>query len=158
MKKKTSTLHIRQTGIDQYELNVPEIGASKTAATLDSALNITLHDMLKHLTTRSLILVCTDHDADRERQGVDTQACPQTDLEHQTAREIVQLGFAPQMKRRERHLVFEVTCPHSRAPATWLDAQPGKLFDRYFFKDECEVKLDALLLEAHDHRNAAAHE
>ena len=158
MKKRTYTLNIRQTGIYQYEVNVPEIGATKTAATLDSALNITLHDILKHLTTRSLILVFTDQYADREGQGVDPQACPQTALEHQTALEVAHLGFAPQVKRRERHLVFEVTRPLTRAQITWLDEQVGKLFDRYFFKDELEVKLDALLEGAHDHRKAATHE
>ena len=135
MKKKTYTLNIRQTGTFQYEVTVPEIGATKMAATLDSALTITLHDILKHLTTRYLILVFADHDADREEQGVDPQACPPTDLEHQTAREVAHLGFAPQVQRRERHLVFEVTRPQ----ITWLDEHAGKLFDRYFFKDEREV-------------------
>ena len=60
MKKKIYTLNVRQTGQYQYEVTVPEIGAMKTAATLDSALNITLHDILMHLTTRYLILVFTD--------------------------------------------------------------------------------------------------
>lgn len=158
MKKKTYTLNIRQTGTYQYEVTVPEIGATKTAATLDSALNITLHDILKHLTTRSLILVFADYDANREGSRVDQQACPPTDLEHQTALEVAQLGLAPQVQRRERHLVFEVTRPLTRAQTTWLDAQVGKLFDRYYFKDELEVKLDALLQEAHDHWKAVAHE
>jgi len=158
MKKKTYTLNIRQTGTYQYEVTVPEIGTTKTAATLDSALNITLHDILKHLTTRYLILVFADQDADRNGRVVDPQACPQTDLEHQTALEVAHLGFAPQVKRRERHLVFEVTRPLTRAQATWLDEQAGKLFDRYYFKDEREVQLAALLQEAHDHRKAAAHE
>lgn len=72
------------------------------AATLDSTLTITLHDILKHLTTRYLILVFTDQDADRDGRSVDPQACPQTDLEHQTALEVSLLGFAPQVKRRER--------------------------------------------------------
>ncbi len=158
MKKKTYTLNIRQTGTYQYEVTVPEIGATKMAATLDSALNITLHDILQHLTTRYLILVFADQDADREGCGVDQQACPPTVLENQTILEVAQLGLAPQVKRRERHLVFEVTRPLTRAQATWLDAQVGKLFDRYFFKDEREVTLDALLQEALDHRKVAAHE
>jgi hypothetical protein len=158
MKKKTCTPHIRQTGTYQYEVTVPEIGATKIAATLDSALNITLQDILKHLLTRSLILVFTDQDANGEGQGVDSQACPPTDLEHQTALEVAQLGFAPQVKRRERHLVFEVIRSLTRAQATWLDEQAGKLIDRYYFKDELEVKLDALRQEAHDNRKAAAHE
>jgi hypothetical protein len=158
MKKMTYTLTIRQTGRYQYEVAIPEIGATKTAATLDSALNITLHDILKHLTTRYLILVFTDQDTDRDGRGVDTQACPQTALEQQTALEVAHLGIAPQMQRRERHLVFEVTRPLTRAQATWLNEQAGKLFDRYYFKDEREVLLDALLQEAHDSRKAAAHE
>jgi hypothetical protein len=156
MKKKTYTLQIRQASTYQYEVIVPEIGATKTAATLDSALNITLHDILKHLTTRSLILVFTDQDANTDSLGDDPQACPPTALEHQTALEVTQQGIAPQSKRRECHLVFEVTRPLTQA--TWLDEQAGKLFDRYYFKDERAVKLDALLLEANDHRRAAAHE
>jgi hypothetical protein len=158
MKEKTYTLHIRQAGIYQYEVTVPENGATKTAATLNSALNITLHDIHEHLTTRSLILVFANQDADREGRGVDPQACPPTALENQNALEIVQLGIAPQAKRRARHLVFEVTRLLTRAQATWLDEHVGKLFDRYYFKDEREVQLDALLLEAHDHRKASAHE
>jgi hypothetical protein len=158
MKKKTYTLNIRQTGTYQFEVTVPEIGATKTAATLDSALLITLHDILQHLTTRSLILVFIDHDADGEGQGVDPQPCPPTALEHQTALEVAHLGIAPLTKRRERHLVFEVTRPFSRAQTTWLDEQAGKLLDRYFFKYESEVMLDALLLEAHDNSNAASYD
>ena|SRR5260370_41589426 len=115
------------------------------APTLVRALNITLHDILRHLTTRSLVLVFADHDADREGPGVDLHACPPTALEHKTAREVAQLGIAPQVKRRERHLVFEVTRPLTRAQAIWLDEQAGKLFDRYFFKDERDFTLDALL-------------
>jgi len=102
--------------------------------------------------------VYTDQDAARERPGVDPQACPQTELEHQSALEVAHLGFAPQVKRRERHLVFEVTRPLTRAQATWLDEHAGKLFDRYYFKDEREVQLDALLQEAHDSRKEAVHE
>ena len=125
MKKKNYTLHIRQMGQYQYEVTVPEIGATKMAATLDSALNITLHDILKHLTTRSLILVFVDQDADREARGVEPQACSPTVLEDQTAQEVVHLGIAPQVKRRERHLMFEVTRPLTRAQTTWLGAIRG---------------------------------
>ncbi len=158
MKKKTYTLNVRQTGQYQYEVTVPEIGAMKTAATLDSALNITLHDILMHLTTRYLILVFTDQDADREGPGVDLQACLPNDLVHQTALEVAHLGIASQVQRRERQLVFEVIRPLTRAQTTWLDEQTGKLFDRYYFKDEREVTLDALLQEAHDHRKETANE
>jgi hypothetical protein len=158
MKKKTYTLNVRQTGQYPYEVTDTEIGATKMAATLDSALNITLHEILKHITTRSLILVITDNDADREGPDVYPQACLLTALEHQTAHEIAQLGIAPQVKRREHHLVFEVTRPLTRAQTIWLDEHTGKLFDRYYLKDEREVHLDALLQEAHDHKREAAHE
>src|SRR6266702_3945391 len=69
MKKKTYTLNVRQTGQYQYEVTVTEIGAMKMTATLNSELNVTLHEILKPITTRSLILVITDHDGDR--QGLD---------------------------------------------------------------------------------------
>lgn len=155
MEEKTYTLNIRQTGIYQYEVTVPETGTTKTAPTLDSALNITLHDIVKHLTPRYLILVFADQPVDRDGQSVDPQQRPQTDLEHQAAFEVAQLGIAPQVKRRERHLVFELSRPLTRAQATWLDKQAGKLFDRYFIKDELEVRLDALLEEARANRKAA---
>ena len=158
MEEKTYTLNIRQTAKFQYEVSVPEIGAMKMAPTLDNAFNITLHDILKHLMTRYLILVFADQHIDKDGPSVEPQAFLKADLEHQAAFEIAQLGIAPQMKRRERHLVFEVTRPLIRAQITWLDEQAGKLFDRYYFKDEREVNLDALLLEVHDHRRAAAHE
>ena len=57
MEEKLSTLNIRQKGTYQSEVTRPEIGTTKTSATLESALTITAHDILKHLTTRSLILV-----------------------------------------------------------------------------------------------------
>ena len=40
----------------------------------------------------------------------------------------------------------------------WRDTLTGKLFDKYYIKDELEVELDALLEEACDHRKATAHE
>src|SRR5258708_17872420 len=121
MEEKTYTLNIRQTGKYQYEVTVPETGATKTAATVDSALNITLHDILKHLTTRYLILVFADQHVDRAGRSVDPQERPQTDLELQAALDVAQLGIAPQMKRRERHLVFQLSRPLTREQATWLD-------------------------------------
>ena len=42
MEERTYTLNIRQTGTYQYEVTIPETGVTKTAATLDSALTITL--------------------------------------------------------------------------------------------------------------------
>ncbi|SRR5258708_36950877 len=158
MQEKTYTLNIRQTGTFRFEVTILEIGITKTAPTLDSALNITLHDILKHLTMRSLILVFADHHSDRDDRSIDPQACPQTDLEQQAALEVAQLGIAPQVKRRERHLVFEVSCQLTREQARWLDEHAGKLFDRYIIKDEREVELDALLEETYDNRKADVHE
>ncbi len=158
MEEKTYTLNIRQTSKYHYEVSVPETGATKTAPPLDSALTITLHDILKYLITRSLILEFADQHVDRDGQGVDPQERPQTDLEHQAAFEVAQLGIAPQMKRRERHLVFELSHPLPREQATWLDEHTGKLFDRYYIKEELEVELDTLQEEALNQRKAAAYE
>ena len=158
MEEKTYTLNIRQRGKYQYEVTVPETGATKTAATLDSALNITLHDILKHLTARSLILVFADQHVDSDSRSADLQKPSQSVLEHQVASEVAQLGIAPQAKRSERHLVFELSRPLTREQATWLDEQAGKLFDSYYIKEELEVELDALREEVRDSRRAAAHE
>src|SRR6266566_2979275 len=152
MEEKTSTLNIRQTGKYHYEVTVPETGATKTAPTLDSVLTITLRDILKHLTTCSLILVFADQHVDRDGRGVDPQEHPQTDLDHQAAFVVAQLGTASQAKRRGRHLVFVLSRPLTRAQATWLDEHVGKLFDGYCIKDEREVQLDTLLEEARDNR------
>ncbi len=158
MEEKTSTPTIRQIGPDQDEVTIPEIGATKMAATLESALTLTLHDILKHLTTRSFILVFADQHVDRDGGCVDPQECPHTDLEHQAALKGAQLGRAPQVKRKERQLVFELSRPLTRAQASWLDEHAGELFERYDTKDEFEVKLDTLLEAARDNRKAAAHE
>lgn len=155
MQKKTYTLNIRQTGKFRYEVTIPETGATKTAPTLDSALNITLHDILTHLTTRYLILVFADHHAGRDSGDVDTREHLQTDLEHQATLEVVQLGIAQQVKRRERHLVFELSRPLTREQLIWLDEHTGKLFDRYDIKDKLEVELDTLQEEAYNNRKAA---
>ena len=64
-----------------------------------------------------------------------------TDLERQVAFEVAQLGIAPHVKRRERHLVFELSHPLTREQVTWLDEHEGKLFDRYHCKDELEAQL-----------------
>lgn len=60
MEEKTYTLNIRQIGSWQSEITIPEIGLMKTAPTLDSALTITLHDIVKQFMSRSLILVFAD--------------------------------------------------------------------------------------------------
>ncbi len=139
MEEKTYTLNIRQTGKFQYEVTIPETGATKTAPTLDSALTITLHDILKHLTTRYLILVFVDQHFDEKGWFIDPQERPQTDLEQQAAFEVEQLGIAPYVKRRERRLVFELSHPLTSEQGKWLEEHAGKLFDRYYAKDEIEI-------------------
>lgn len=57
MEEKTYTLNIRHKDIRQYDVTLPEIGVTKTAPTLDSALNITFQDIVQHFTARCLILV-----------------------------------------------------------------------------------------------------
>src|SRR5258708_38984106 len=125
MENKIYTLNIRQTGKFQYEVTVPETGATKMAATLDSALTITLHDILKHLRTRYLILVFADQHIDRDGPSVDPQEYLKADLEYQATFEVAQQEIAFQVKRREHHLVFELSRPLTREQATWLDAHVG---------------------------------
>src|SRR5258708_22750818 len=139
MEEKTYTLNIRQTGQWQYEVTIPETGVTKTAPTLESVLNITLHDILKHLTTRYLILVFVDQHFDEKGWFVDPQERAQTDLEHQAAFEIEQLGIAPHVRTRERHLVFELSHPLTREQAQCLDDHEGKLFDRYYTRGDIEI-------------------
>jgi hypothetical protein len=148
MEEKTYTLNIRQTSTYRYEVTVPDIGTTKAAPTLDSALTITLHDIIKHLTNRALILVFADHPAERDGRRFDQQERLLTDLERQAAFEVAQKDIAPHVKRRERHLVFELSRPLTREQATWLDEHVGKLFDRYHIKDELVVRLDILREEA----------
>jgi hypothetical protein len=148
MEEKTSTLNIRQTGTYQYEVTVPETGVGKIAPTLDSALTLTLHDSVKHLTTRSLILVFADQHVDRDGRGVDPQEHLCTHRDGQAVFEVMQQGIAPQVRRREHHLVFALARPLTRAQTIWLDTHTGKLFDKYYIKDEHEVELDTLLEEA----------
>ncbi len=158
MEEQTSTLHIRQTGKFQFEVTVPAMSTRKTAPTLDSALHITFHDMLKHLTTRSLILVFADQHVEKDDRSVDAQACTHTDLEHQAVVELAHLGSVPQVKRSERHLVCALSHPLTRAQTTWLEKHAGTLFDSYPIEDGFEADLDAVPEEAHDNRKAARNE
>ncbi len=50
----------------------------------------------------------------------DAYGDPHTDLEQQAVVEVTQLGIASQMKRKERHLLFALSRPLTRAQATWL--------------------------------------
>src|SRR6266487_4645974 len=115
MEEKTYTLIIRHASKYHYEVTVPETGATKTAPTLDSALTITLHDIVQHFTSRSLILVFADQHDNKNALGVDPQEHQHTDLEDQAAFEVAQQGIAPQVKRRERHLIFALSHPLTRA-------------------------------------------
>lgn len=144
MQEKTYTLSIRQTGKFQYEVTVPEIGATKIAPTLDSALNITLHDILKHLTTRYLLLVFAEQQIDSDDPSSHPQEYIKADLRYQAAFEVAQQGIASKVKRSERHLIFELSGPLTREQAVWLDKHVGKFFDVYYIKDELEVESDVL--------------
>jgi hypothetical protein len=158
MEEKTYTLNVRHTGKWQYVVTIPEIGVMKTAPTLDSALTITFQDIVKHFTSRSLILVFADQPNDKNALEFDPREHQHPDLEDQAAFEIVQRGITQRVKRSEHHLVFALSRPLTRAQTTWLNTQKGKLFDTYYIKDELEVELDALLEEAHDHRKTTTHE
>jgi hypothetical protein len=148
MEEKTYTLDIRHPSRFDYHVTIPEIGVTtQSTVNLDTALMLAGKAIEKHLTTRYLILVF-----------VDQQEHPQTNPEQQVAMEVAKLGIAPQAQRRERHLVFELAHPLTREQARWLDEQAGKLFDRYYTKDEMEVALDALREEARDNRKAAPNE
>jgi hypothetical protein len=142
----------------QYAVTVPEIGATKTAATLESALMIITYDIVKHLTARSLMLVFVDPQVVRDGGYFHTQVDPHTDLEQQAIVEATQLGIAQQMKRKERHLLFALSRPLTRAQASWLDEQTTKLLERHDAKDELERKLDTWLKEALKNRRAAPNE
>ena len=98
----------------------------KTAPTLDSALNITFQDIVKHFTTRSLILVFADQPDDKNALGVDPQEHLHTYREDQAAFEVAQQGIAPRVKRRERHLVFALSRPLTRAQTIMARYADGK--------------------------------
>jgi hypothetical protein len=136
----------------QYEITIPEIDVMKTAPTLDSALNITLHDIVKHFMSRSLILVFAEQPDDKNSPSMDPQEYLRTHREDQAAFEVAQQGIAPQVRRREHHFVFAISHPLTRAQTTWLNRHTGKLFDRYYIKDELEVELDTLLDQERDQR------
>ena len=158
MEEKTYTMNIRRTGMWHYVVTIPEIDVMKTAPSLDSALNTTFQDIVKHFMSRSLILVFTDQPHDKNALSVDPQEHLHTYREDQASFEVAQQGIAPQVKRREHHLVFALSRPLTRAQTIWLDTQTGKLFDTYYIKDEYEVQLDALLEETRDNRKTIAHE
>lgn len=144
MEEKTYTLDIHHPSRFDYHVTIPEIGVTtQSTVNLDTALMLAGKAIEKHLTTRYLILVF-----------VEQQERPQTNLEQQAVSGVAELGIAPQVQRRERHLVFELAHPLTREQARWLDAQNGKLFDRYYAKDEMDVALDTLREEALGNRKA----
>jgi len=158
MEEKTYTLNIRQTGTWHYEITIPEIDVMKTAPTLDSALTITSHDIVTHFMSRSLILVFAEQPDDKNTQVVDQPEHLCTHREDQAAFEVVQQGIAPQVRRKEHHLVFALSHPRTRAPTTWLNTYTGKLFDTYYIKDELEAESDAFVEEARGHSKATTYE
>src|SRR6266702_3437433 len=158
MEEKTYTLNIRHTGTWQYEVTIPEIGVMKTAPTLDSALNITFQDIVKHFTSRFLILVFADQPDDKNALDVDPQEHLHHDLEDQAAFEIVQQGIAQHVRGRKINFEFAYYLRLNGEQPMWLNMQKGKLFDMYYIKDELEVALDAFLEEARDHRKTTTHE
>jgi|SRR6266487_4474269 len=158
MEEKTYTLHIRQTGIWHYEITIPEIDVMKTAPTLESALNIIFHDIVRHFMSRYLILVFAEQPDDKNTQGVDQPEQMRTHRKDQAAFEVVQQGIASQVRRSEHHLVFAISHPLTRAQTTWLNTHTDKLFDTYYIKDELEGEPDAFLEEARDNRKATTDE
>jgi|SRR6266700_7045124 len=158
MEEKTYTLTIRQIGPSHYEVIIPEIGATKTAATLESALTTIVHDIVKQLTTRSLVLVFADYQVGRDGGFFEAQGDPHTNLEQQAVLEVAHLGIAPLVKRKEHHLLFELSRPLTRSQASWLDEHAGTLLERYYTRDELEVKLDTWLKEARDNRKVVPNE
>jgi hypothetical protein len=159
MEDTTYTLHIRQLGEFEHIISIPEIGVTTQAtATLDSALTMATNAIKKHLTARYLVLVYIDEHVNRDGLFGDPLGSPQTELERQAAYEVVQRGIAPSLDRRERHLLFALSQTLTREQARWLDEQTGKLFYRYFFKDEFEVMSDALMEEIRNNRKAATNE
>ena|SRR6266702_1017270 len=139
MQEKTFPLNIHQTGQGQYEITLPEIGFSKTAPTLDSAMNITLRDIVKHLTTRSLIQVFVDRHFDEMGWFIEPQERLRTNLEQQAAFEVELLGIAPHVFTGGLHLVFVLSQSLTREQAAWIHEQKGTFFDWYYTQDEMEV-------------------
>jgi hypothetical protein len=148
MEEKTYTLNVRQVDKFRFEVTIPEIGASVEGSNIDGAMTYASRAIVKHLTTRYLILVFVDQHFDEEGWFIDPQERAQTDLEKQATFEVEQRGIAPLVERRERHLVFKLDAPLTREQARWLDENEGKLFYRYFTKDEIEVSLDEMKEEA----------
>lgn len=148
MEETTYTLHIRHPSRFDYHVTISEMGVTtQSTVNLDTALMLAGKAIEKHLTTRYLILVFVD-----QEDGLPP------DLEQQAVLGVAQLGIAPQVQRRERHLVFELAHSLTREQARWLDEQDGKLFDRYCTKDEMEIELDTLREEARGNRKAATNE
>lgn len=129
---ETYTLQIHHPSKYDYHITVPELDiTTQSTVNLDSALMLASRAIEKHLKTRQLVLVFQDS----------------TVLEEQTALSILEVakqGIAPHCERKEVHLVFDLSQPLTREQARWLDAMDGKLFHRYFTKDEVEVSLDEL--------------
>lgn len=158
MEVKSYTLNLRQTGTWQFVVTIPEIDVMKTAPSLESTLNTTFQDIVKHFMARSLILVFAEQPCDKNTPGVNPQEHLRTHREDQAAFEVAQQGIPPQVRRKEHHLVFALSRPLTRAQTKWHNTHTGKLFDTYYIKDELEVEPDALLEKAHGNRKATTYE
>jgi hypothetical protein len=112
MEEKTYTMNIRRTGTWHYVVTIPEIDVMKTAPSLDSALNTTFQDIVKHFMSRSLILVFTDQPHDKNALSVDPQEHLHTYREDQASFEVAQQGIAPQVKRASSR-VRVITSAHT---------------------------------------------
>jgi hypothetical protein len=126
------TLNIAQVGKYDFEISIPEIGATVHGATFDGAMAYAQRAIVAHQSVKRLVLVFTDQ-----------EASPETFLEEHATMEIAELGIAPQITRRETRLIFELTQPLTPAQLAWLREHKGKLFDRFHVEDEVtEVTLE----------------
>lgn len=140
MEDTTYTLSIHHPSRFDYHVTIPEIGiTTEPSATLNGAIVDATLTIEKHLTTRQLILVFVDEPSDLAEVLVDSG-----ELESQAAFEVERLGIAPHAARRERHLVFELSQPLTPEQGRWLDNKIGKIFARYYFKDQIEMTLEGL--------------
>ena len=132
MEDKTYALNIRHPSKFDYHITIPEIWVTtQSTANLDSALMQASQAIEKHFTMRYLMLVF--HDEQDAGNGK---------LTRQAAFKFVELGITTSCKSKEMHLIYELSQPLTREQARWLDEQEGKLFYRYFTKDEIEMETE----------------
>ncbi len=138
MEQATYTLTLQQTEQFRFEVTVPEIGITVSGATLDSAVLEAHRAIVKHHTTCYLILVFADQHFDEQGWYLEPRK-RLTGQELVAFSDLASLGIKPGAVESERHLIFRLEQPLTLEQAKWLDENTGKLFDRYFTKDETEV-------------------